>query len=175
MIAYHIDRCDLLFPGQTITLSPNPSLMASSLFSESRVSKHGEKYLGDCFAPELGSYLIEYNYELVRQKFFPYCISRFQSFFALERIEDILHWPEFLSSPFKLLEIEILHTNFQKFDASFLAGAPNLIYNLFWSPQQTFDNSLKYWNGEFSSSPKPELLILPPVIVKNEIPLTIDF
>lgn len=173
MIAYHIDRCNSLHIGQEITLDTHNSNMSSHLFN-SKVSKHGAAYLNVCHAPELCSYMIEYEFELIRQRFFPNCISRYQSFFALKNIEDIICWSNFLSPGFKVYEIEFFHDNYQLFDAFHLRGGPDLNNNLSWAPELAFDSAFHYWSGEYSQSPQPELLILPPLTIKAEKHLSID-
>lgn len=166
MIAYHLDRFHSLHEGQTVTLSSCPSCASTHLFN-GNVSIHGQKYLSDCYANDFNSYFIEYTFELVRQKYFPQCLSRFQSFFALEHPEDILLWPELLVPTPIIWEIEIPHENFQKFDANLLLGAPCFNSAPAWSPEEAFSSALRYWNGEFSTTPKPELLIQLPVTVKT--------
>ncbi len=173
MIAYHIDRYNSLHIGQDINLFTYTSNMSSRLFNN-KVSKHGANYLDKCYAPDLCSFLIEYEYELIRQRFFPNCISRYQSFFALKNIEDIVCWSNFLSPDFKVYEIEFFHDNYQLFDTSHLKGGPDLNNNLLWAPEPTFDSAFHYWSGEYSQSPQPELLILPPLTIKAEKHLSID-
>ncbi len=173
MIAYHIDRFNSLHIGQEITLKTHDSNLSSRLFN-SKVSKHGADYLNSCYAPDFCSFMIEYEFELIRQKFFPHCISRYQSFFALKNIEDIVCWSNFLSPDFKVYEIEFFHNNYQLFDASHLRGGPDLNNNLLWEPEPAFDSAIQYWSGEYSQSPQPELLILPPLTIKAEKHLSID-
>lgn len=173
MIAYHVDRTNRLHIGQKITLTDDHSFMSSKCF-EHKISNHGRNYLDTCWGANLPSFIIEYGFELVRQKFFPDCISRYQSFFALRCINDLIYWPELLNPEFKIYEIEFDHNNIQELDAAFLNGGPNLNSDLEWSPQTSFEFAFRYWNGEHCDKPKPELLILPPVTVKAQKHLSIS-
>ena len=173
MIAYHIDRANSLHSGQEISLIDNHSFMSSRLF-DGKVSNHGEHYSALCWRENLPSFIIEYGFELVRQKFFPNCISRYQSFFALKCIDDLIYWPEFINPEFKIYEIEFDHNNFQEFDAGFLRGGPNLSNNMEWSPQASFEYAFRYWSGDHCDQPQPELLIIPPVTIKAQKHLSID-
>lgn len=172
MIAYHIDRSGKLQEEQIISFSNYSSDISTQLF-DGKVSEHGKRYLTECFAPDLVPFIIEYEFELIRQSSFPERFSRYQSFFALESIEDLIYWPELFKPEFKIYEIEFHHNNVQKLDASFLKGGPDLNFNLHWDPNWTFNAAMQYWNGQTSEKPKPELLILPPVTVKTEKRLSI--
>lgn len=174
MIAYHIDRNNLLSEGQQIYLQKNHSKLSDCLFGGS-VSQHGINYLSDSYGLNTVSSLIEYEFELVRRNLFPDHISRYQCFFALENISDVLSWISFLDPghPYRIFEIEFNHENYHKYDASFLFGAPNLNDNFHWSPQIAFENAIHYWSGSICKIPQPELLIMPPVTIKSEKHLTI--
>lgn len=172
MIAYHIDRSGTLFPGQTITLQSSATPLAAE-FLGGVVSKHGERYLQDCDAHNLSSFMIEYEYELIRASLFSHRISRFQSFFAVEKAEDLVSWIGLFASPHRIFEVEFSHKNYQLLDGSYLTGGVDLSQNLYYSSQTSFESALHYWNGDFSSKPQPELLILPPVTVVREVHLTI--
>ena len=172
MIAYHIDRYNSLHTGQEITLDTRDSNISSCLF-DGKVSKHGAAYLNACCASDFCSFMIEYEFELIRQSFFPHNISRYQSFFAFKNIEDIIYWPEFLVSGYKIYEVEFFHDNCKSYDASYLIGGPNFNNDLCWVPSITFDSAFRYWNGEVSLTPKPELLIQPPLTIKAEKRLSI--
>ena len=141
MIAYHIDRYNSLHTGQEITLDTRDSNISSCLF-DGKVSKHGAAYLNACCASDFCSFMIEYEFELIRQSFFPHNISRYQSFFAFKNIEDIIYWPEFLVSGYKIYEVEFFHDNCKSYDASYLIGGPNFNNDLCWVPSITFDSDI---------------------------------
>lgn len=183
MIAYHIDRTCSLTPSQIIELAPYPhengsfSFMSKKFF-QGNVSHHGFQYLADASLsslPSTNESIIEYTTELVRQSFFPEMPSRFQSFFALETIEDLLTWKDFLLTPdAKIFEIEFKEEQCVKLDSAFL---PNALYStntLAFSPSQNFEDAYKYWSMCHTEAPRYELLITPPVTIRNEKHLSIS-
>ena len=99
--------------------------------------------------------------------------SRFQSFFALEKLDDLKLWPELTEPLFTIYEIEF--SIFHKLDASFLNSGIVIgtksetdFYQSF-SPSINWENACNYWSENISSSPIPELLIPFPVTIKDII------
>lgn len=179
MIAYHIDRTNSLSKGQIIDLFQYPkskdsfSFMAETLFN-GYISKHGYFYLSDVGFddqyPPLAASCIEMELELIRRSFFPEKLSRFQSFFAFESLNSLSAWmPFFKSYNCRLWEIEFFHAHYEKHDAGLIPHFHS--DDRPYSPSLTFQCGYEYWSGKFSKNPIYELLIKPPVLIKQEIHL----
>lgn len=183
MIAYHIDRDNLLMPGQIINLNKNianPSFLEAQMFPDG-VSYHGMHYLDEslenvgCNKPSY--YALEYELELVRKIYFPHLPSRYQSFFALKSLEDTKQWDNVFDVPSTIWSIE--------FDESQCAACDsNLLYPSFarrdnqdiFFLKDSFRYYYDYWDGCQTQNPRIELLITPPVkILKRVLPGRISF
>lgn len=195
MFVYHIDRSTNLQTGMKISINsnfkPNNKSGTNLLYTLnlSGVSYHGEQYLNDkVYSSKTNADLndltasnilcsmsiTEYTFELIRQINHPNMPSRFSSFFALEKLEDLAFWPELTKEPYKIFEIEVFN-NPPKLDASFLRGGIALGFNSESSFYQGFSPSInshlanQYWSGLFSDNPKPELLLSLPLTIGKEI------
>lgn len=176
MIAYHIDRTNSLSECQTIFSATIFNESISSTLFGGFISQHGAHYLTDCSDKnDFCSYQIEFEYELIRRSLFPHCFSRFQSMFALKRIDDLRFWKSLKNPSYRIFEIEFDDSACQEYDASFLKGGPIWDNRFFWSPTSTLYNAINYWRGERSECPLTELLIMGSIFIKKEICLPNDF
>ncbi|MEK3658189.1 DUF2441 domain-containing protein [Paenibacillus sp. FSL F4-0236] len=186
MIAYHIDRSNLLKEGMLINpVHPriNPELLAEVMnrrFPEG-LSFHGNHYFarqansfmnsdGNLISnniPSVNAYLIDNIFEYERVINFPHRPSRFQSIFCSETVREARIWVEFfqLGPEAKIWEVEIEHENYAKLDAKWLKGDINSLSFIKFS-----HFAQRYWSGE----PNPdesqfELLLKLPVLVKRQV------
>lgn len=135
---------------------------------------HGYFYLSDVGFddqyPPLAASCIEMELELIRRSFFPEKLSHFQSFFAFESLNSLSAWmPFFKSYNCRLWEIEFFHAHYEKHDAGLIPHFHS--DDRPYSPSLTFQCGYEYWSGKFSKNPIYELLIKPPVLIKQEIHL----
>lgn len=181
MIAYHIDRSETLTEGGAINLQVfndiEPSYLNEILHAEfpEGVSRHGDQYFASAIPNGglIGNWIVEAFFEQQRKLKHPDKLSRFQSIFATETIDECKVWSDFFmrnsisSRPLTVWEIEFDLNQCLKFDGSWLT----------LSPQNTFSFlrgivfADRYWTQGISGNPMPELLIKPPVIVKRKISL----
>ena len=104
--------------------------------------------------------IIELVFELVRRVSFPACPSRYQSFFAWERIEDALEFRRTTghnSAPVFRVEA----TSAFRADMRLLTNGGNALS--LWLLAE------RYWTGEPSISPVWEVLLTPPVFVAEQV------
>lgn len=127
MVLYHLDRNNILKPGQSInpvaeTAIPDEikNLKLLSCF-DGQLSAHGLKYLdlkcpvSPCLTFPDGSiaywaqdvakqldnsnmHILEFTFEMVRKAYFPQHPSRFTSLFAVAYMQDFLDWTEICTS-----------------------------------------------------------------------------
>ncbi|WP_390610199.1 DUF2441 domain-containing protein [Gordonibacter urolithinfaciens] len=197
---YHLDRSGSLSEGATIELAKPESddqLLAigaveevSRMFPDG-VSRHGMEYLTTVSvrvfqAPSflLGSLqvamstaIIEQTFELVRRADFPEMPSRLQSLFCVKDPSDFAAWPELNAQGGTLFEIVPENQNrVVKLDASFLQGGfIQVIGDDFVDERYSFPMcssfAYRYWSGEVSESPKPEVLVeLPATSLRKVCP-----
>lgn len=186
MIAYHVDRNNALKSNQTIELSKivlennSDSLVMMELFSKEGISNHGFHYLTDPPAPllpgdRISYHIMEYELELVRRSFFPHLPSRFQSFFALESLDNIDLWDGILNVPdISVWKIQYDDSQCARLDSNLLIPtlkepSPDNKCSLFFSPNDAFFTQYKYWSGKASLNPRFELLIKPPVKILERV------
>lgn len=180
MYAYHIDRHNSLIEGQTVNLNKYPSgnaeftFFAEKMFPQG-ISQHGYNYM--CSTPknsiqgETSFTIMEFELELIRRSFFSNMPSRYQSFFAVESIENIRLWLDIITSPFKVYKIEFSKSQYEQFDSQLL-NLGLLGYDpLSYSPCLDFSKAFAYWSQQSTPDPRYELLITPPIKVLKEIPV----
>ncbi|MFC4559375.1 DUF2441 domain-containing protein [Virgibacillus kekensis] len=166
MYAYHIDRShsnhfnkgDNIVLSKSITNFEETNLLLETQFSEG-LTKHGQKYLTNSIDPRTPwNNFYETIFEYERKINFPEKISRYQSLFALEKLDDVRYWEEV----FQLKGKEPIWKVYAPDDKVFRADAS-------WFTLENFDqstlrisyNARQYWSGNLREgySAKPELLI----------------
>ena len=176
MIAYHIDRFMSLKTGMLIelesTCTPDSINYAAEHLFGGRMSRHGMHHMANPDGIDISmSSSIEFEFELIRKAFFPDMLSRFQAFFALESLQDILSWGNILPAgqPFAIYEVSIPDTNkHHKLDSAFLRGGPNLS-TMAYQPSSDFENACRYWSQAKSDNPQYELLLEPPITIGRRV------
>lgn len=173
---YHIDRQKSINRIGDIKLQSVPSTHPlSKIFPV--IAEHGIHYLlhkvheKPCLETEL---VLEY----VRSVLFPNMPSRFCCLFAVREKPQLNSWLKYCESDFNLLEIEA--DKFYELDASWFStraitepqlsatmSNAGVIHRLSIAP--TFEEAVRYWNGDRSTAPLIEALIpLPCRVVKIE-------
>lgn len=185
---YHLDRTGSLLEGARLELvsSASDDLLcaegagaAVARMFPRVISRHGLRYLStvrsrvsDIPLFNLGSLegdpssaIIEQTFELVRRADFPGMPSRFQSVFCVEDPSELDAWPEITASGGALFEIAPADpARIAKLDASLLKGGfaeviePGAVEACFSFPLCAAF-AYRYWSGEMSESPKPEVLV----------------
>lgn len=177
MRAYHIDRDNTLQEGQIISLYKNneSSFLENTIFPDG-LSYHGLHYLDESFQNLCGNqpsfYVLEYELELIRKSYFPNLPSRFQSFFAIESIEENKKWDGIFSDDCTIWEIEFDESNCIIRDSNLLQ--PTLKTensNIVFSPKDSFLYGYHYWSGYNTTNPRMELLIKPPIKIIKKVQL----
>lgn len=200
MILYHLDRTNT-FPSdpskQLISLSEVNNTPEAKRFFKSMypngINNVGKRYLNP-FDEDLSDltpaiktynnsrvYTIEYVFEMVRLLDFPHLPSRFTSLFACENASNIKLWYDSLNNTSNAIvkKIEVPEGNFICCDAGWRDAPFNLISDdkterPIFNPFSYHVLAKKYWNGQFTSSPKPEFLCQLPVSVLDSEPVS-DF
>ncbi len=131
-----------------------------------KLSAHGKTYFYNQFVYNGSGFsvhdsaVIEYTYELVRQIHFSKAPSRFQSFFAVESIEDAQKLRnETFSGHGDIYEVEC--------EDFFKADMKLLYTGICFAGNQILAN--KYWSGESSDNPLWEILMKEPVRIIRKI------
>lgn len=191
---YHLDRSGSLREGATLGLvsSASDDLLraegagaAVARMFPNGISQHGLRYLSTVCsrvfnAPffNLGSLegepslaIIEQTFELVRRADFPGMPSRFQSMFCVDDPSDFDAWQEIAAAGGTLFEIVPANpARVARLDASFLKGGIAEIVER-WTVDACYSFpscaalAYRYWSGEMSESPKPEVLVELPATV----------
>lgn len=173
MIAYRFDRSGSLKENSTLNLIPTGASIEDptiSLYGFDFVSAWGNSCYKSLTTPpsvasfgSFNSLSIDLQAEAVRKALFPNKPSRFKSIFAVKQLSDFSAWKDILhiNSESSIFEIEC--TSAVELDAYFLRGGISS------DPFVSDDLLIKYWSGEKSSSPLPELLIPLPVIVNRRL------
>ncbi|HHX62151.1 MAG TPA: hypothetical protein GX707_15795 [Epulopiscium sp.] len=175
MIAYHIDRTNSLKEGDIIELQIfddiKPAFLGQILNSNypEGLSRHGGLYyISQSNQVNMKEFILENLLEYERLLKFPDKVSRFESFFASQTLDEALIWKSILShnplDKFTIWEVEFNHENYLHLDSSWLYCD---IYN--FSPLYTAFFANKYWSGETSENPKMELLIKPPIKIVKKV------
>ena len=164
MIVYHIDRSCLL--KKVLILSTVNDYNLDNIFDiyNASLSAHGIQYLTKNFNNNINSFLWEISVEYVRLLKYPNYPSRFKCLFAVENLEQLENWKNFLGpSAHKIAKIEC--SNSHKFDSMWITN-PGSFSN--YNKTSKFDNvsfasycyfADKYWSGQPSSKPLWELLV----------------
>lgn len=173
MIAYHLDRCQTLKANSEIHLlntHADPLNATVKLYGFDMVSHWGKQiydfHLNRVVSLEhLNSFQIDLTAETIRQSFFPDAPSRLKSLFAVRKLSDFKLWKKHLpiSPESHIYEVEFDSSKYIELDASFLKGGVG--YNPFIMNAAL----MKYWSGQKSNSPLPELLIPLPVFIGRRI------
>lgn len=175
MIAYHLDCQGVLKEGSTLSLittdaDPNcPTMKLYDFFSVSNWGKRCYEYLVRSMPitdySSTNSVQIDLQVEICRQNYFPDKPSRFKSIFAVKQLSDLKLWSNILSiNPSSaVFEIEYDPASSAELDASFLLGGIDA------DPIKYLTMQYKYWSGEMSDSPLPEILIPLPTIVRRRL------
>lgn len=165
MKLFHIDRGAKLQVG-TIELFDNYTLPPTPPYNEicrhvkelypQGISEHGNLYIFE----QMRSSVIENIFELVRVARYPDCLSRFQSFFAVDAraVKPLIAELCSEAPNYKVWEVEA--KRFQKFDMHLLGGA-TFAEGIYYAD--------RYWKQESSGSPLYEYLLQPPITVRKEL------
>lgn len=117
-----------------------------------KLSLHGERYLvggnKDSF--------YELMYEVVRRNYYPHRISRLESLFAFETIEEAIKFAREYRKDYKCNILEVTSEEYEIFDMNYLSGG---------SGEDIYNKCLKYWEGELTLNPIRECLLKLPVKV----------
>ncbi len=181
MIFYHLDHAGTLAEGQVI--SPGP---VSTLFPDIQLSQFGQGILlrdpvaiASSSYNEINTHNLELHAENIRRALFPDLPSRLSSFFTVGSMEDLLLWSAVfpLSPASRVFEIEY-NGPLHEFDAVFLHGftipRPGVPLDLNQHQrdiQQTQTWLYRYWTGERTDHPMPEVLLPLPVTIGKLVSL----
>lgn len=173
---YHIDRTCSLNEEDTINLikyidinstdgDKSNTLLLQNKVDEmfpDGVSKHGEQYYISSSLFNDTNCDIELIFELVRRYKYPDKLSRFESFFAVdkENIPIMLNQLRCNSNNVKIFEVEC--EEYSKHDMKLLNKGGNLVNTVFAD---------LYWEGKTLGCPTYEYLLKPPVKIIREIKL----
>jgi len=180
---FHVDRQKQLKIGTLCNLDDVYSnmriLLPNTLYSKDDVihtienlfpdglSKHGRQYLLEqdlIISDQIGNPMplaphmpmIELIFELVRRSEFPDQMSRFQSMFGCESIEDARKFKEkFCGNQGQICLVEC--KEYSRLDMSLLLLGKTSIGSVFYAR--------KYWSGEAGNTPEWEILMKPPIEV----------
>ncbi len=117
--------------------------------------------------------IIEIIFELVRQLDFSDAPSRLTSLYASETTLQAEQWFRTFQNAFEYQDEQLpqslwkinYETNARLYDAKLL----NIEPDGYFSYLSYLDNAYRYWKGEMTISPLPELLIPYPVLVLNRV------
>ena len=181
MILYHLDRFGALTEGQIILPGPY-----SDLFPDVQLSLFGQGILrqdpiaiASSSYNEINTHNLELHAENIRRKHFPGLPSRLSSFFAVRSIADLVLWGDIFSlGPVsRIFEIEYDGPVYE-FDASFLhgfttprPGEPLNMDQFNADIHQTWVWLTRYWLGERTDHPLPEVLLPLPVTIGKLVSL----
>jgi hypothetical protein len=185
MIAYHLDRSEQLQSDSTLNLIPtnaNTSDTTISLYGLDKVS-HWGKLCYDYFQHLISdidveksfassnSFSIDLQAESIRKQFFQNKPSRFKSIFAVKELNDFKLWERYfqINENSHIFEIEFDDSAYCEADASFLRGGIIQSSNPNQCALQIMDTLKKYWSGQMSENPLPELIVSLPVYIKRQL------
>lgn len=168
MVAYHLDRENTLRESSDIVLIKTNSGFDDSVISFygfDSVSSWGFQIYQHLLSPNfanfrfLSTFHLELQAESIRKQFYPDKPSRFKSIFAVKNLSDFKLWKDPLpvNNESHIYEIEYDSSQCALLDAYFLKGGIGC------DPFTEIQNLLKYWSGQLSDNPLPELLIPLPV------------
>lgn len=175
-----------LYPGKVLDLITDAGTLLKYLpnatervlakkFFPNGLSPHGFSMLPSrkMDAPDIEEPITEIVFELVRQLHFPDAPSRLISLYASESIRQSEQWYQLWIKNFgdahgqiaqSLWEIEF-DTEPHLYDATFLYVTSDSSF----SYVRELENAHKYWGGNMSRNPLPELLIPYPITVTRMI------
>lgn len=154
----------------------NPELRLLGLkYFPNGLSPHGLQTLlpQHLTSPAAYESIAEIVFELVRQKDFPESPSRLSSLYASETITHAEQWLQHFKGtffhqrsqlPLSLWEISF-KSNARLYDAKLLDIEPDDCFSYL----PLLEHAYRYWRGEMTPSPLPELLIPYPVLVVRKI------
>lgn len=162
MIGYHVDRSKKLYVGQTIelfeiTISNSDVTKNLDNLYKGYLSNHGEVYAINNYNISDSSHTTEQIFELIRMKDYPHKLSRFQSFFAFQSLDDAICFSE---NKYPIFEVECNHNNFHIGDMNLIKGNTIL---------QSYTFAHQYWDNYKNISSTMEILIKPPVKILRRI------
>lgn len=172
---------DKFYPGKTLYLTPARSfiqhfsdldqvVLVKKYFSQG-LSPHGflslQKRKPD--SPDLCEPIIELIFELVRQHYFSDRPSRLSCLYASKTIDQALQWHNLWCKNFSFDHRHTAESLWEiEFDSDEVLCDANFL-NIFTEDQFSFvtalDHAYRYWNGESTQTPLPELLVRFPVTV----------
>ena len=118
------------------------------------LSTHGERYLTGGNANSF----YELMYEIVRKNYYPHRISRLESLFAFETLEEAIKFAREYRENYKCNILEVTSKEYEIFDMNYLDGG---------SGEDIYNKCLKYWEGELTPNPTKECLLKLPVKVNK--------
>lgn len=193
MLYYHVDRYNQL--NKLETIYPYAVVKENPIFKFfTYLSSHGAFYLNrDVKHP--ASVMNELILEYVREHFFSNRTSRFQSFFASVTKEQALEWAKYFKKYGKDINdkynikkyniVTIESTNAFIGDAAWFSKLEDIETNLHFfsslsnivepnSVAEKIEAAFKYWNGEFTNNPLPEVLIPLPFTINSIEVISLD-
>lgn len=146
-----------------------------SKYFPSGLTPHGLSMLvpRDSSASDVNEPIVDLIFELVREHYYPEAPSRLTSLYASATKENAELWQHLWIKNFgdkagqiakELWEIEF-DAKPLEVDATFL----NIDVKDKFSYLQALDSAHRYWQGEFSETPLPELLVPLPVVVGKSV------
>lgn len=165
---FHVDRMFRVNPSSELLLTEfkdinRPELQAhlDEMFPEG-VSVHGDRYfLQSSMSPTLTDPNIEIFFEYVRRSSFPNKVSRYQSFFGSESIDDAIRFRTSHGTPLdRIWKVEA--DTFHRADMNLLTKQCSiLVYSYF---------AHLYWMGKpGSANPIWEILMKPPIKIIQQV------
>lgn len=172
MKLYHIDRCNYLNVGDEINLKihsdiicANAPLNLQEIVNEmfpNGVSYHGEAYFLNKPIIVDTSQDIELTFELIRRYKYPNMLSRFESFFAIDK-ETIIPMINRLNCNINNIRIyEVEAEIYSRHDMNLLIKSSNIVNTALAD---------LYWKGETIYEPLYEYLLKPPVKILRQVNL----
>ena len=182
MIAYHVDRANSLAEGKVIDVLPFSHLEDTFLGHNLKIAGFAKasmfalNEMASCpLRPgmvvdfySLNSNQIDCFYDRIRApKTLP---SRFLCLYAVEHLDELKAWKSILcSSDFSVWEVKCDSGNILKVDAQHLRGVAS--GSTLLDHDRLRVNAIKYWSGELSEDPLPELLLPLPVTAVRKVSL----
>lgn len=169
---YHIDRLNRLNEGDEIKLIKYKDLkgenqMITTLLQnqvdkmfEDGVTSHGDQYFISSSIFNDTSIDIELIFELYRRIYFPENISRFQSFYCVEKESLIAMLQRLRVNMENVIIFEIESDTFEKHDMNLLLKGSNLVNTIYAD---------LYWKGESIQNPLYEILVKPPLKIGKRV------
>lgn len=188
---FHVDRRQNLEEGKTLELFQNPiekflevfgdlpnyqkeieanniEELISDRFPEG-LSMHGLRYVigesklwnhqkQDKYMKTRSAFYIEHMYEQIRRNSFSNKQSRFQSWYAWDNKFKACNFPDALDTPFDVYRVE--PSDWIKLDMALLK---------YGNYGKVLRMARKYWLGEETRQPQIEVLMEPPINVKEKV------